>query len=177
MLYTARESSNTHLRTTGSDLLPLQRYEEICRLDSQESLCVLLRRYHVVELFKKTQASLFQDRGLIMETPETRLTGQRAMPGNPTNRDQANLTNEVLSMIVPGPANGSPHYQRIRRHITQLRRLANILTPWTDAYGFGILALLPSGPNNTEFNLTDSMQVLSATINLAQTDMRIGCSA
>jgi hypothetical protein len=176
MLYMARKLSQIHPRTAGSALLPPERYEEICRLDSQEALCVLLRRYHVVELFKTTQASLFQDRGLIMETPSTRLTGQRAMPGNPANRAQADLTNEVLGMILPGLANGSSNYQKKRRHISQLRRLANILTPWTDAYGFGILALLPSGPNQPDFNLTDSMQVLSATIDVLQTDMCTGCS-
>lgn len=77
------------------------------------------------------------------------------MPGNPVNRAQANLTEEVLGMILPGPANGTPHYQKTRRHVSQLRRLANILTIWTDRYGFGILALLPSGPNESEFNFND----------------------
>ncbi|KAF2449014.1 hypothetical protein P171DRAFT_428965 [Karstenula rhodostoma CBS 690.94] len=157
MLHTARNLSNIHSHSAGSDLRPPERYAEICRLDNQEALSVLLRRYHVVELFRKAQTSLFQDRGLIVETPSTHMTGQRAMPGNPANRAQADLTEEVLGMILPGLANGSPDYQKTRRHISQLRRLANILTIWTDFYGLGVLALLPSGANQSEFNLTDYM--------------------
>lgn len=165
MLHAARNILNFHPHTDRSALRPKERYAEICQLDTQETLCILLRRYHVVELFKTAQASLRQDRMLIVETPSTHMT-QRGMPGNPANKFQADLAKEVLGMILPGPANGSQHYQKTRRHVAQLRRLANILTTWTDFYGFGVLALLPSGPNQSEFNLTDYMQVPTALINL-----------
>ncbi|KAL5400685.1 hypothetical protein PMIN03_012167, partial [Paraphaeosphaeria minitans] len=155
MLHTARNPSDIYPYTVTTTLQPWERYAEICRLGREEALCVLLRRYHVVQLFKTAKASLFQEHGVIVQTPRTHVTGQRAMPGNPVNRAQANLTEEVLGMILPGPANGTPHYQKTRRHVSQLRRLANILAIWTDRYGFGVLALLPSGPNESGLNFND----------------------
>ncbi|OAF98582.1 uncharacterized protein CC84DRAFT_1106065 [Paraphaeosphaeria sporulosa] len=155
MLHTARNLSHIFSYIVTATLRPREIYAEICRLGNQEALCVLLRRYHVIQLFKTVQDSLFREHGLIVQTPSTHITGQRAMPGNPVNRAQANLTEEVLGMILPGPANGTPQYQKTRRHVSQLRRLANILTMWTDRYGFGVLALLPSGSNESEFNFND----------------------
>ncbi|KAJ4356499.1 uncharacterized protein N0V89_004533 [Didymosphaeria variabile] len=166
ILDTARNLPSTHSNPPGSNIGPQERYAEICRLGKQEALCVLLKRYHIVQLFKTTQAGLLQDSGLIVETPSTRLSGQRAMPGNPFNRAQANLTEEVLATILPGLPNGSPIYQKIRKHVSHLRRLANILTIWTDAYGFGVLALLTPGPIQPDFHVTDYMQVLSVNLEI-----------
>ncbi|KAL5375445.1 hypothetical protein PMIN06_012247 [Paraphaeosphaeria minitans] len=155
MLHTARNPSDIYPYTVTTTLQPWERYAEICRLGREEDLCVLLRRYHVVQLFKTAKASLFQEHGVIIQTPTTHLTGPRAMPGNPVNRAQANLTEEVLGMILPGLANGTPHYQKTRRHVSQLRRLAKILAIWTDRYGFGVLALLPLGSNESGINFND----------------------
>lgn len=155
ILHTARNLSDAHPNSVTTALPPRERYAEICRLASQEALCVLLRRYHIIELFKTAQASVFQEHGLIVQTPSIQITGGQAMAGNPVHRAQANLTEEVVGKIWRGPPNGTPEYQKIRRHVTELRRLANILAIWTDRYGFGVLALLPSGLNESGLNFND----------------------
>ncbi|KAL1606516.1 hypothetical protein SLS60_003921 [Paraconiothyrium brasiliense] len=136
-----------------SDLVVLLDNAEIDNLDTKAPRLALLRLLYLTI----GSCHIFQDSGLIVETPATRMTGPRAMPGNPVNRAQANLTDEVLERILPGLPNGSAKYQDTRRHVSQLRRLANILTMWTDAYGYGVLALLTPGPIESDFPLTDIM--------------------
>ncbi|KAF2007623.1 hypothetical protein P154DRAFT_614925 [Amniculicola lignicola CBS 123094] len=159
-LRVVRGMSNDFMYAPGPDLCCTERFREICRLDHQEALCVLLRRYHVVKLFETELANLRQSNGVVVETPSTFNMGHSAKSGNPAVRVQAELTDGVLGKIRPDLERGTREFRRIRLQISQLRRLAKVLQILSETYGFGILALLPSGPAYSEFNLTDNMQAI-----------------
>jgi hypothetical protein len=170
-LHAVRGMSAGIAYASGPDLCLTERFREICRLDGQEALCVLLRRYHVVKLFEMEQTNLRQATGVIVETPSTFSIGHRVKTGNPAVRHEAELTDGVLSKVQPGLTKGTREFQRIRQQISQLRRLAKVLQIWTETYGFGILALFPSGPGYSDFNLTDNMQVLSCVVQSKDTNL------
>jgi hypothetical protein len=69
----------------------------------------------------------------------------------------AKLTDELLRKIMPDTQDGSSEFEKSRRKVKQLRKLARYLHVMVDSYGFGILALLPSGPSFGELSLTDPM--------------------
>lgn len=157
ILHTARNRPDSSL-SLGADLHPQARYQKILGLERQEALCVLQKRYHTVALFKSIEAKLFQAGALVLQTPSTFMEGRvEGVPGNPLNKAKADITDKVLEMLLSEPANGSQQYAKARRNVDKLRRLAKILALWTDAYGLGILALLPSGSTISDFTLTDNM--------------------
>jgi hypothetical protein len=94
---------------------------------------------------------------MIVETPSTVGTAGRAQAGNPNFASDAKLTDELLRKIMPNTQYGSGEFEKARRKVKQLRRLARYLYILVDSYGFGILALLPSGPSFGELSLTDAM--------------------
>jgi hypothetical protein len=134
-----------------------QRFREICRLDSEEAICVLSKRYHMVKLCENEEDTFLQNNRLIVETPETFGTGRRAQIGSPVVLREAALTDALLSKVRPDLTSDTAEFQNFRRKIKRLRRLAKILRLLTDTYGFGILALLPSGQTYSVSPLTDNM--------------------
>ncbi|KZM21683.1 ribonuclease III [Ascochyta rabiei] len=116
-------------------------YTEICRLEKSEALSVLLRRYHTINLFG---------------------VSGRPNAGNPVLALDASLTNELLYRIMPDVQPGTEDFKTARRKVKRLRKLAKYLHILVQSYGFGILALLPSGPSFGAVSLTDNM-LLSVT--------------
>jgi hypothetical protein len=129
-------------------------YNEICRLDKKESLIVLLRRYHTLDLCKEEHKRLSH---MSVETPDTIDVNRRSDPGNPIWSRDATLTDQLLQSIMPGTLPGSDEFKRARPRVKKLRKLAKYLNVLVESYGLGILALLPSGPSFGELSLTDSM--------------------
>lgn len=156
-LRTARNIPSAPIHNLGSNLCPTERLKEICRLDSQESLCVLARRYHVVKLFETELKDLRQDNDMIVETLSTFGTGHRAQAGNPAVMQEAALTEGLLYKIRPDLKRGSSEFRRVRGKLSQLRRLAKVLRVLIETYGFGVLALLPCGPSYSELTISDYM--------------------
>lgn len=151
----ARATPSTSIHSLGSNLCPTERLREICRLDSQEALCVLARRYHVVKLFETELNDLRQDSEMIVETISTFGTGHRTQAGNPAVMQEAALTEGLLYKIRPDLKRGSSEFRRVRGKLSQLRKLAKVLRMLIEAYGFGVLALLPCGPPYSELTITD----------------------
>ena len=140
-----------------------ERFAEICRLDNRECFCVLSRRYHLVKLFGQEMENLRNDVA-INDTPSTFVVGRKAQAGNPVVMQEAALTDQLLCKLKPNCHKGTREFDILRRKVSRLRRLAKILRLLTDAYGLGILALLPSEPNYSEKCITDNMSVLSTTL-------------
>ncbi|KAF3006091.1 hypothetical protein E8E13_011127 [Curvularia kusanoi] len=137
-------------------------YGEICRLEKEEALCVLLRRYHIINLCDEEQ--LYNDchSHIIVETPIT-VGGLRvAKPGNPVFALDSSLTERLLSKIMPSTDPESGEFKKARSKVKRLRRLAERLHILVKRYGFGVLGLLPSGSSFEQMSLTDNM-LLSMT--------------
>ncbi|KAH7031875.1 hypothetical protein B0J12DRAFT_681549 [Macrophomina phaseolina] len=156
ILRAARSRPNESVLTSGPNILPSDRFKEICRLDNQEVLCGLARRYHVIKLFDAEMEALRQNGGMVLETPSTFSTRHRAQAGNPVMRQEAESTDALLLRFKPELVKETEEFERFRKKVKQLRRLAKILRILTDTYGFGILALLPYGPTYSELVVTDS---------------------
>lgn len=154
-LRAARSMPSGSIHSFGANLCLTERVREICRLDDQEALCVLARRYHIVKLFETELETLRQNNEMIMETPSTFGTTLRAQPGNPVMMQEAALTDGLICRIKPGLKKGTKEFQKFRAKLSQLRRLAKVLRMLTQTYGFGILALLPCGPSYSELAITD----------------------
>lgn len=142
---------------SGKNMSTAERFQEISRLNRTEALCVLLRRCHIVILFETERQHLCQRDAIIVETPSTFGTGQKPEMGNPEVRLEALLTEAMMYKMNPGLRKETDEFKKLRGQVTQLRRLAKLLRILTGKFGFGILALLPSGPAYSEFNLTDNM--------------------
>ena len=92
---------------------------------------------------------------MIVETPRTVCSAGRANAGNPKFALDAKLTDELLRKLMPNMQDGSSEYEKARRKVKQLRKLARYLHVMVDSYGFGILVLLPSRLSFGEVSLTD----------------------
>lgn len=138
-----------------------ERFMEICRIDDHERLCVLSRRFHLVKLFGQEMEELRNNATMVSHTPATFIMGQKAQAGNPLVLQEAAVTDQLLCRLKPDCRKGTKEFEHLRRKVSRLRRLSKLLRLLTDAYGLGVLALLPCGPNYSEVSVTDNMSVSS----------------
>lgn len=151
-LHLARRSPSHICHPSRHALSCAERFQEICRLDDAECLCVLLRRFHIVKLFEEELEVLYPRHEMIVETPSSFVERQTTEMGNPTVRRKAALTNAVLRKIKPELQEGTLEHRRYRVQVKQMRRLADMLGILTGTYGSGILALLPCRPTYSEIS-------------------------
>lgn len=153
----AREMPDYSIFASRRNLSDMERFDQICRLDKTEALCVLLKRCHIAILFEKEREYLLQNDSIVIETPLTIREGHRAEMGNPVAKHEAALTDMMLYKFKPELKKGTDEFKKYRGQVSRLRQLAKRLRILTSKFGFGILALLPSEPACPEFKLTDSM--------------------
>ncbi|KAJ4983417.1 hypothetical protein SVAN01_11069 [Stagonosporopsis vannaccii] len=134
-------------------------YDEICRLENEEALCVLLRRYYTIKFCEEEQLYNDNHGHIIVETPNTVNHGRLAKPGNPVYALDSSLTERLLLKIMPDADRESTEFHKARVKIKRLRRLAGRLHHFVKRYGYGILGLLPSGPSFEQMLFTDNMCV------------------
>lgn len=140
------------------------KYNEICRLENEEALCLLLKRYHIISLCEEEQLYNDHHSHIIMETPSTVNEGRVTKPGNPVFALESSLTERLLLRIMPDTDPRSADFQKARVKVKRLRKLAGRLRHLVKHYGVGILCLLPSGPSFKEMSLTDNMCVKIGTM-------------
>jgi hypothetical protein len=172
-LQLARSSPYVYDRSNTLTWGAVEIYHEICRLDTEEYLTVLLRRYHAVKLCMDEPMDDGLHGYIMVETPSTILAGGRSTPGNPGMIRKAVRTDEIVSKIMPNIERNSTEFEKVRKRVKQLQKLAMYLGVLINIYGLGILALLPSGVSFGELSLTDRMYGASIIIRI-QTDMYAG---
>lgn len=134
-------------------------FNEICLLESEEALCVLTRRYHVIKFCSTAREVFHQNNCMVMETSSTFTAGHRVRRGNPNVLREAAITTALATQIQPLWETESKDFKKLCFKVKRLRKLARNLQMLTDIYGFGILALLPSGPSHQDLSVTDTMSV------------------
>lgn len=153
----ARSNPSVHRQLCVSKWSAAETYTEICRLERVEALSILLRRYHTLVLCENEQECPNRCSPMVVETPHTIGVAGRSNAGNPISAQDASLTNQLLYKIMPGAQPGTNGFETARRRVKRLRKLAKYLRILVHSYGFGVLALLPSGPSFGEVSLTDNM--------------------
>jgi hypothetical protein len=157
-LRVARDTQNNPGEPTWFPSSISETFDMICRLDSEEATCLLLKRYHAIKLLEEEKEHhSIHNEGILIETPETMSTGGPTQMENPAVIREAALIDRQTSKIRPDAQLGSKEFLAIRRKVKRIRQLAKRLQRLTDLYGMGILALLPSGPSFSGFSLTDTV--------------------
>lgn len=131
-------------------------FNTICRLDSEKTTCILLKRYYAIQLLEEGQRSSQSCKSIHMETPGTFGFGNTQI-GNPQVRRDAAEIKFLISKIVPGVEDTSKAYSTVYSKVKRFRQLGKRLQILTEHFGIGILVLLPSGPSFVGFSLTDPM--------------------
>jgi hypothetical protein len=132
-------------------------FNMICRLDSERTTCILLKRYYAVQLLEEGQRPSQSCESMHVETLETFGFGNTPQAGNPQMRRDAAEIKFLISKIVPGVENTSQAYPTIYSKVKRFRQLGKRLQILTKRFGTGVLVLLPSGPSFPGFSLTDCM--------------------
>ncbi|KAI9367231.1 hypothetical protein BJX61DRAFT_529501 [Aspergillus egyptiacus] len=122
------------------------RFNIIRNLDSKIAAYVILRRYHILQLFEDSVPANsraltntnFVNAGL-NDFQQTR------RPGNPERIAKSEVTYEMIRAICPGIDPSSPEYRSTHRAISRLQMLGRRYHNLTSRFGKGILSLLPPG--------------------------------
>jgi hypothetical protein len=160
-LCVARQRELSYSRDSRTALSLMERFSEICRLESEEVLCTPIRLHHVIKFWEAEQEAFRQNNWMVIENSSPFEMVHKPQRGNPDVIRKAAATATLASRIKPGLSQESKEFKRLCDKIKRLRRLAQNLQMLTKIYGFGILALLPLGPSHQDLSLTDTMLVFS----------------
>lgn len=147
-------------RKTGYSLSNARRLETIESLDQNIANLGLLRRCHVLQLFKENchYPGAVSD-GFIIETTKGFSDRAKSRRGNPNYLANAEITKAIMNEVYPMLEESCTQYTERYRTVSNLRRLGKRLNLLEMKFGYGILGLLPLG-SQLNLSVTDSMYVL-----------------
>jgi len=159
-----RETAVGRIRMHSISLSSSERYAEIERLEGDIAYCGLLRRCHVLRLYKEvlsgrpaTSAGSF-----IVNTQESVGRPVHTRFGNPVNCRKAVETEALLKKLVPDVENKGHEVKKShRQRISRLRVLGSRLHMLTETFGIGLIALLPTNSDAANrgcfFSISDDL--------------------
>ncbi|KAB2100012.1 hypothetical protein AG0111_0g11780 [Alternaria gaisen] len=154
------DSCKTQERCMASEAMGMvsraERIRLIVSLGHTMSRSQLIRRYHVLQLFKDCGGPDTL-RWEIAVTPSS-LTQRSGKRGNPLNRSVADLTARMMQEAFPAVDPGTNEYKTKYRWISDTRRLGHRLHMLEARFGEGVLGLmLDQGVAGTDIGITDKM--------------------
>jgi hypothetical protein len=127
---------------SGARLSKAERVTLIQKLDQSITHLQLLRRHHVLELFRESGGPETRSNGgFVVITPQT-FDKAQSKSGNPSNSAEAEVTVNMMVELFPGIRTDSDDYNTKYRMTTQLRKLGQRLHMLEEAFGKGILGLM-----------------------------------
>jgi hypothetical protein len=133
-----------------------ERVHLIASLGHSMSRSQLLRRHHVLQLFKECGRLGASTYGIVV-TPLD-LAHPSHKPGNPVHRCVAEVTARMMQETFPDIESNTDEYRTKYRWITDLRRLGQRLHTLEARFGGGLLGLiLDQGITGTDVGITDKM--------------------
>jgi hypothetical protein len=133
-----------------------ERVQLIASLDHAMSRFQLLRRYHVLQLFKDCGGPGTSTWGILM-TPSSPARPPNTR-GNPLNRSVADVTARMMRDTFPNVDSSTDDYKTKYRWISDIRRLGQRLHMLETRFGEGFLGLmLDQGLAGTDVGITDKM--------------------
>lgn len=141
-----------------------QRLESIGSLRGSTAYLNLIRLCHIHKLFTENSDSQREANGaFIINTAQDIVPHAKRQRGNPLNNAEARITKLIMQEVHPELEERSAGYSSKYNEISDLRRLGRRLHILVEAWGSGILALLPlckkTSKEGLAANITDSMQV------------------
>jgi hypothetical protein len=154
--YKTQRSCMSLETTTRVTLSKAERFHLIVSLGHAMSHFQLLRRYHILELFRDCGGSGAMSCDVIMTSSGFAVSCNKR--GNPLNRSVAEVTVRMLEEFFPNLDRSTNEYTRMYRWITDIRRLSHRLHLLEERFGEGILGLmLDQGLGHTDIGITDAM--------------------
>ncbi len=139
-----------------------ERFNLIQKLDTNVILLLLLRRHHVLELFRECRRLAPRpDDGFVLTTPYDYENHEIAlnMSGNPIHSAEAKVTANMMAELCPNIEPDSRAYKSKYRMVKGLHKLGHRLDRLEKVFGNGILGLMPDRGITGQFNvgITDYM--------------------
>ncbi|CAN9431027.1 unnamed protein product [Alternaria alternata] len=144
-----------------------QRIRLIVSLGHTVSRSQLLRRHHVLQLFKDCGGPDASRREIAVTSSS--LTQRSVKRGNPLNRSVADLTARMIQEAFPAVDPGTNEYKTKYRWISDMRRLGQRLHMLEARFGEGVLGLmLDQGVAGTDIGITDKMIMTLSDVEYAK---------
>jgi hypothetical protein len=151
-----------------------KRLELIERLDSNIGYLSLLRRCHILKLFRDNRNSSYQTSdGFIVETQASVSAKTKKQAGNPHNVTNAAITRSMIHGMFPQLQYESAEYNKKHRYFSEIRRLGQRLHLLATVFGDGILGVLPPAAGFT-LCITDSVYGFFVTFLNYDSDSGLG---
>ncbi|KAI9832290.1 MAG: hypothetical protein M1819_004468 [Sarea resinae] len=148
IIQASRHSPMSYSRDTGFAVSNVERLKAIGRLDKGIAYSGLLRRYHVLQLYRDSRGSSSRVvDGFVMDTNDIISRTAKRSNGNPLNNSHAEITKSLMQEVHPELQGGTSVYEQKYRKIKGLQKLGQRLDLLTTRFGDGIIGLLPPNTN------------------------------
>jgi hypothetical protein len=155
-LKASRTPESCKALSTTATLSSKDRFDLIVKLDRIVSISQLLRRYHILELFKGCAGTTTPTIGTVLTLSDFASPSRRR--GNPANRCIADVTAKMVQDAFPGIAPSTDEYKSKYRRMTHIRRLGQRLHILETRFGRGILGLMVDRDSTDQtVGITDAM--------------------
>lgn len=156
VLESRKDQRGLMARETSGALSRADRFQLIADLDKALSLYQLLRRYHILTLFKECKGPEAFTSEVVL-TPAD-FARSLSKPGNPVNRSIGEVTVRMMQDVFPNIKVDSCEYESKYRSMARIRRLGLRLHMLETRFGEGVLGLmLDQGLAGTDVGITDAM--------------------
>lgn len=145
-------------RITGHATLH-ERIAIIGDLEVREMYCALLKRYHVMELFRNCGGSDSRRTTKMIICTGREILQPGGRTGNPSHHDEAYVTERMMKEVFPNLQPGSKDYESKRRSMSRLRVLGRRLHMFAERFGNSSLAFMQpcKVPGDPEKPISDNM--------------------
>jgi archaellum biogenesis protein FlaJ (TadC family) len=120
------------------------RLQMILDLDQKSTTAQLVRKYHIVALFKACGGDAVRSITGFVNTTSNNFPQQERSFGNPANIEYANVASVMMREIYPDLEVGQLGYEAKLKRIKKLRKLGKRLHILTEKFGCGLLGLMIS---------------------------------
>jgi hypothetical protein len=138
-----RSEEDTALLKSRLSLTKVARFTIIRNIDGETAYLSILKRYHILELFKQCGGHETPSCSGFVLVPGKPTTNKTI--GNPHNNAEAEVTAGILRDMYPDLKPTCAEYKPTLESLKQYRQLGRKFWAITAQYGPGVLALLPSG--------------------------------
>ncbi|RAQ98840.1 hypothetical protein DDE82_008855 [Stemphylium lycopersici] len=160
LLQNSKERQILPEKHTPVQLSKAERFSLIQRLNKHIAYAQLLRRYHVLELFKDCGGPGTPSGTRYVLTTQSNFGMSRRRPGNPMNLAEAEVTTRMMQEMHPEIRSNSDEYQVLYRVVRDIRKLGRRLYALETTFGGrGILGLMlgPGAAGQPGIGISDKM--------------------
>ena len=144
MLRAYRESNQTESAVAVRELSLTRRLDLIRRFGGTAAYYTLFRNLHVLYFTREaTSRSASMSGNFVEFNPDSREPRSKRQRGNPRNCAEAAITKKTMKLLYPDLGESNTDYDRLYSEIKRLRKYGQRLDKLVEAFGLGIMGLIP----------------------------------